>query len=91
MKIGKLTLETAIPDAGRLLSSTGISVAEMRRMLSGRLHAPMLAKALHACLAEPIHIAELARHIIEEGLDEARAKIAKLYEPKKETKRGRKA
>jgi hypothetical protein len=79
MKIGKLKLETVAPDAARLLSSTGLSVAEMRRMLSGPIPPHLLARALSACIAEEIATAELARCIVEEGVQKMRAAIAKLY------------
>lgn len=89
MKIGKLKLETVVPDAERLLSSTGLSVAEMRRMLSGSLSASLIARALHACTAGEIHAVELARHIAENDVNAIRIAVAELYAPKKEPKRGK--
>jgi hypothetical protein len=89
MKLGKLTLETAAPDAERLLSSTGLSIAEMRSMLSGSLAAHLLARAINACLEEAREIASLAEAIAEHGIEAAREEVLKLYQ--KEPKRGGKA
>jgi hypothetical protein len=89
MKIGKLTLETAAPNAERLLSSTGLSVAEMRSMLSGSLAAHLLARAINACLEEALEVASLAEAIAEHGVEAVREEVLKLYQ--KEPKRGGKA
>jgi hypothetical protein len=61
MKIGKLTLETVAPNAERLISSTGLSVAEMRRMLAGSISPSLIARGLNACLTEPMGVALLAQ------------------------------
>jgi hypothetical protein len=89
MRVGKLTLETAAPNAERLLSSTGLSVAEMRSMLSGSLAAHLLARAINACLEEAREVASLAEAVAEHGIEAVREEVLKLYE--KEPKRGRKA
>jgi hypothetical protein len=91
MRVGKLTLETAAPNAERLLSSTGLSIAEMRSMLSGSLAAHLLARAINACLEEAREVASLAHEIAEHGLEIVRAEVAQLYAEQKEPKRGRKA
>jgi hypothetical protein len=91
MKIGKLTLETVAPNAERLLSSTGLSVAEMRSMLSGSLAAHLLARAINACLEEAREVASLAEAIAGHGIEAVREEVLKLYAEQKEPKRGRKA
>jgi hypothetical protein len=88
MKIGKLKLETVAPDEARLLSSTGLSVAEMYRMLAGTVSTSVLARAANACLEQPMHVAELSREIA--GDPKAQAAIAEIY-GRKEPKRVRKA
>jgi hypothetical protein len=84
MKIGKLTLETVAPNAERLISSTGLSIAEMRSTLAGSVAAHILARAVNACLEEAMEVASLAQAIAEHGIEAVRAEALKLYEPKKE-------
>jgi hypothetical protein len=91
MKIGKLTLETVEPNEVRLISSTGLSVAEMRRMLAGSISPSLIARGLNACLTEPMGVALLAREIA--GDPDARFAVGALYgvvrkEPKR-VKKGR--
>lgn len=93
MQIGDLTLETVAPNAERLLSSTGLSVVEMRSILSGPVMEHLLARAINACLEQGLEIALLAQAIAEEGVESVKAEVVKLYsetESKKASKRGRK-
>jgi hypothetical protein len=80
MKIGNLDLEVGAPDAERLLSSTGLSVAEMREHLRSTTAPGLIARALAACIGEGEAIAGLARSIAEHGVRAARAEILKLYD-----------
>jgi hypothetical protein len=80
MRIGKLKLTTAAPDAERLLASTGLSRAEMRAQLGGYPIAGVVAAALNACLAEPMPTGELAMAIAAAGLEPVRVRVADLYE-----------
>lgn len=88
MKIGNLTLETVEPNEALLLSSTGLSAAEMAQMLARPTSPSLLARALNACLAEPMPHAELARAVASDP--GALVAIGELYGiPRKEPKRGR--
>jgi hypothetical protein len=88
MKIGKLTLETVAPNAERLISSTGLSIAEMRSMLAGsvaltfsRVPSTLVSRRRWASPS-------LAQAIAEHGIEAVRAEARfKLYVPKKEPKR----
>lgn len=81
MKIGKLTLATAIPEdlEGRCRQMKGVSAEEMARLLSGRCIAGMVAAALTPFLAEPPPRGELARAIADAGVDKIRARARRLY------------
>lgn len=69
------------PDEARLLSSTGVSRAEMARMLSGHCLAGTVASALLACAAgdELPSRADLARAIAADGVAAVKEKVARIY------------
>lgn len=80
----KLTLEAAAPDEARLLSGTGLSVAEMGAQLRASCHAGTVASALEVCLADPPHRSALAQIVGLAGVDQVRSQLVKLYPAPKE-------
>jgi len=84
VKIGKLKLETAAPDEARLLSGTGLSVAEMGQYLRRSCSAGTVAAALEACIADPPHRHALAELIAAAGVEKVRRQLLGLYPAPKE-------
>lgn len=85
IKIGKLALKTGAPDEARLLSSSGCSAAEMRRLLAGPCLASTIAAALLACATgeQLPRLSALATAIADAGCEAVRRRVLKLYQSRK--------
>jgi hypothetical protein len=91
VNIGELELETAVPEDldDRLISSTGMSAAEIGRALAAPCSAQLVASALEPMLTAPMHRVTLTRLIANAGVERARRQVAKLYGTAPARKKGR--
>lgn len=92
IKIGKLELATGeVPGDldDRLLAATGMSAAEIGRMIAQPCSAQTLAAAIEPMLAEPLHRVELARLIAAAGPGKVRPQVVRLFSGGAAPKKGR--